>query len=63
MEGEAGVDRIGYTLFNICACRIPCVRTCLLCQLITQSKQSDLPAAMSPLPWVLIVAHQMDAFS
>lgn len=63
VEREAGVGRIGYTVFNIWACRIPCVRTCLLCHLITQSKQSDLPPATSPLPWVLIVAHRMDAFS
>lgn len=62
VEAEADVDRIGYTAFNIWACHIPCVRTCLPCHLITQSKQSDLPAATSPLPWLLIVAHQMDAF-
>lgn len=40
------------------------VCTCLqCCHLIMPSKQSVLPAATSPLPWVLNVAHQMDAFS
>lgn len=61
---EAGVDDIGYTVSNIWACRVPCVCTCLCCcHLIMQSKQSYLPAATSPLLWVLIVTHQMDVLS
>ena len=45
LQREAGVDDIGYTVSNIWACRVPCVRTCLCCcRLIMQSKQSDLPA-------------------